>query len=137
MKFSRIILVLLLTSTLVFFAVLKNQNSIIPQNVSNIGSSMPLATSTDPNTKKYVSPINVEYLRGLKIEGSDLKIEQTLSDGSNYKKYIVSYVSEGFKIYGLLTVPKAEMPEGGFSAIIFNHGYIPPTQYVTTEKYVA
>ncbi len=89
------------------------------------------------NTKGYQSPISIEYLRSLNIKGSDLKIEQTLSDGSNYKKYIASYVSEGFKIYGLLTVPKAEMPEGGFSAVIFNHGYIPPTQYVTTEKYVA
>lgn len=91
----------------------------------------------DEQNSKYVSPISIEYLRGLKIEGSDLKIEQTLPDGSNYKKYVVSYLSEGFKIYALMTIPEGEMPAGGFSAIIFNHGYIPPTQYVTTEKYVS
>ena len=34
--------------------------------------------------------------------------------------------SEGNKIYGLLTVPFGDPPEGGFKAIVFNHGYIPP-----------
>jgi dipeptidyl aminopeptidase/acylaminoacyl peptidase len=29
------------------------------------------------------------------------------------------------------------MPAGGFPAIVFNHGYIPPAQYSTTERYVA
>jgi len=137
MKISRIILLLLFVCILGFYIFLKNQNGFIFSNISYIESNASLATKTNPNTAKYVSPISIEYLRSLKIEGSDLKIEQTLSDGYNYKKYIASYLSEGFKIYGLLTVPKADMPQGGFSAIILNHGYIPPTQYVTTEKYVA
>jgi uncharacterized protein len=29
------------------------------------------------------------------------------------------------------------VPEGGFKAIVFNHGYIPPDTYVTTERYIA
>ena len=29
------------------------------------------------------------------------------------------------------------MPEGGWPAIVFNHGYIPPEQYRTTERYIA
>ena len=29
------------------------------------------------------------------------------------------------------------MPGGGYSAVVFVHGYIPPAQYSTTEKYVA
>ena len=37
----------------------------------------------------------------------------------------------------MLTIPFGEPPEGGFKAIIFNHGYIPPTVYRTTERYVA
>jgi uncharacterized protein len=44
---------------------------------------------------------------------------------------------KGLKIYGLLTVPYADPPEGGHPAIVFNHGYIPPTVYVTTERYIA
>src|SRR5690606_7742844 len=69
--------------------------------------------------------------------GSDLVIEQTLSPGSNYKRYIASYKSEGLKIYALLTVPNAPKPESGYPVIVFNHGYIPPTQYRTTERYIA
>lgn len=83
------------------------------------------------------SPISIEYLRSQSFGGSKLVIEEELYDGSNYKRYIASYASEGNKIYGLLTVPTGEMPSSGFPAIVFNHGYIPPSQYVTTEKYVA
>jgi dipeptidyl aminopeptidase/acylaminoacyl peptidase len=41
------------------------------------------------------------------------------------------------KIYALLTVPDGEMPPTGWPAIVFNHGYIPPKQYRTTERYIA
>ncbi len=71
------------------------------------------------------------------IEGSPITIEQQLDNGANYARYIASYISEGNKIYGLLTVPFGDPPEGGFKAIVFNHGYIPPAQYRTTERYVA
>src|SRR6185436_6818008 len=54
-----------------------------------------------------------------------------------YARYIASYTSQGNKIYGLLTIPFGSAPEGGFKAIVFNHGYIPPDSYVTTERYVA
>ena len=69
--------------------------------------------------------------------GSDLVIEQTLVPGANYKRYIASYRSEGLKIYALLTIPNGAKPATGWPIIIFNHGYIPPTQYRTTERYIA
>ncbi|MBI2039752.1 alpha/beta fold hydrolase [Candidatus Microgenomates bacterium] len=82
-------------------------------------------------------PLTIESLRSGEYPGSDLVIEETLQDDSNYKRFIASYKSEGLKIYGLLTVPKGEEPEGGWPAIIFNHGYIPPREYQTTERYVS
>ncbi len=36
-----------------------------------------------------------------------------------------------------MTVPFEERPESGYPVIVFNHGYIPPEQYRTTERYVA
>ena len=54
----------------------------------------------------------------------------------NYTSYLTSYQSDGLKINGLLTQPKGEMPDGGWPAIVFVHGYIPPQQYETTERYV-
>ncbi|HSX48729.1 MAG TPA: alpha/beta fold hydrolase [Candidatus Saccharimonadales bacterium] len=97
----------------------------IPQVVKNIVQPTP------------TNSLQVLYLREKSYPGSDLKIEETLDDGSNYKRYIASYYSEGLKIYGLLTIPKGDMPSGGFPAIIFNHGYITPEAYTPTGNYVA
>lgn len=91
----------------------------------------------DLPVKSIPSPISIEYLRSLQIISDEIKIEEELDRGSNYKRYIASFLSEGNKVYGLLTVPLEEMPVGGFPAIVFNHGYIPPSQYVTTNGYAA
>lgn len=84
-----------------------------------------------------VIPLSISEMRKQTYPGSELKIEETLNNGSNYKQYIASYQSEGLKIYGLLTVPEGEKPQSGWPVIIFNHGYIPPSQYRTTERYIA
>ena len=81
--------------------------------------------------------LTIAALLARNIEGSPITIEQQLEDGANYARYIASYLSEGNKIYGLLTVPFGDPPADGFQAIVFNHGYIPPDQYRTTERYVA
>jgi dipeptidyl aminopeptidase/acylaminoacyl peptidase len=76
-------------------------------------------------------------MRRQSYPGSDIVIEETLPAGANYNRYIASYKSEGLKIYALLTVPKGEKPATGWPVVIFNHGYIPPAEYRTTERYVA
>ena len=76
-------------------------------------------------------------MRQQSYPGSEIVIEQKLQAGANYQRYIASYLSEGLKQYGLLTVPNGTPPATGWPAIIFNHGYIPPEQYRTTERYVA
>jgi dipeptidyl aminopeptidase/acylaminoacyl peptidase len=81
--------------------------------------------------------LTIAALRQREITGSDITYEQKLADGPNYSQYVASYISEGNKIYGLLTVPFGDVPPGGFKAIVFNHGYIPPATYRTTERYVA
>ena len=91
----------------------------------------------DQTSETYVSPISIDYLRSLTYSGSQISIEQTLPDGANYRQYIASYQSEGSKVFGLLTVPKAVKPTEGFPAIVFDHGFISLKDYKTTEKYVA
>jgi dipeptidyl aminopeptidase/acylaminoacyl peptidase len=76
-------------------------------------------------------------MRAGEYPGSDIVIEQTLDPGVNYNRYYVSYLSEGLKIYALMTVPFGEKPASGWPVIIFNHGFIPPDVYVSTERYVA
>lgn len=94
-------------------------------------------TLTPTATPLPLNPLQIEYLRQRDYPGSDIKVEQTLAAGPNYKQYVASYLSDGLKIYGLLTVPTGQKPATGWPVIIFNHGYIPPTVYRTTERYVA
>jgi uncharacterized protein len=87
--------------------------------------------------KSTDNPLSIKAMQKRDYPGSDLKIEENLNPGINYKQYIASYSSDGLKIYGLLTVPTGEKPTSGWPVIIFNHGYIPPDTYKTTERYVA
>ncbi|NTU63579.1 MAG: S9 family peptidase [Chloroflexi bacterium] len=97
----------------------------------------PTPTKTPTPTPTPISPLSLQYLREQEYPGSDLVIEQTLAPGSNYNRYYASYLSEGMTIYGLLTVPYGDPPPEGWPAIVFNHGFIPPDVYRTTERYIA
>lgn len=56
---------------------------------------------------------------------------------SNYESFLTSYDSDGLQINGLLTIPTTQKPENGYPAIVFIHGYIPPTLYRTEENYAS
>ena len=100
----------------------------------------PTATVT-PSPTPTPHPMSVPAMRAALRQGaypgSPITLERELDPGSNYRRYYASYLSEGLKIYALLTVPNGGPPPGGWPAIVFNHGYIPPEQYRTTERYIA
>ncbi|MFB9995069.1 alpha/beta hydrolase family protein [Deinococcus oregonensis] len=111
---------------------------------SNPGSSVPSrpapnGTLTDAALNALVArqPISVQALRARKYPGSALTVRNTLRAGVNYSRQVVSYQSDGLRINALLTVPNGTPPKGGWPTIVFNHGYIPPAEYRTTERYVA
>ncbi len=123
-----VILMLILVGVAVLVKMKTAQvNSAVNQIKQNVTLQQPLPSD----------PLQISQMQKHNYPGSDLKVEETLADGSNYHQYIASYLSDGLKIYGLLTVPMEDKPAGGFPVIIFNHGYIPPEQYRTTERYVA
>ena len=110
-------------------------------------SPIPLPTFTQIPTETPVPlptatpvplhPLQIEAMRAMEYPGSDIVIESVLDPGVNYDRYYVSYLSEGLKIYALMTVPMGEKPPTGWPVVIFNHGFIPPDVYRTTERYVA
>jgi len=103
-------------------------------------TTTPTATSTStitPTPTATLHPMSIPALRVLAYPGSEIIIEDTLEPGANYNRYYVSYLSEGLRQYGLLTIPYGETPATGWPAIVFNHGYIPPDEYRTTERYIA
>lgn len=94
----------------------------------------PTATPTPTPTPEH--PLMIEVMRRQSYPGSELVTETILEQGENYSRYVASYLSEGHKIYGLLTVPLGYPPESGWPVIIFNHGYIAPDEYRTTLRYL-
>ena len=82
-------------------------------------------------------PLHIEVMRQQPYPGSPIAVERTLDPGSNYDRYVVSYQSDGYQILALMTVPTGTVPATGWPVIVFNHGYITPSQYRTTERYEA
>jgi len=88
-------------------------------------------------TQAIGQALQITTMRVGSYPGSTIEVVEKLAAGSNYQRYRVSYQSEGLKIYALMTIPNGQKPTAGWPVIVFNHGYIPPTQYRTTERYVA
>jgi fermentation-respiration switch protein FrsA (DUF1100 family) len=100
----------------------------------------PAPTSTPtvtPTAAPTLHPMSIQAMRQGVYPGGEITIEENLEPGVNYNRYYVSYPSEGLTIYALLTVPAGEPPATGWPGIVFNHGYIPPEIYRTTERYIA
>ena len=135
MNQSKIILLVITISLVVFSFYIsfnKKENNKIINNLTDKNNLQDEGGLTDE-----LNPLSIEKLRQGKYSGSDIVIEETLEPGVNYKRYITSYKSEGLKIYNLLTVPEGKKPKNGWPVIIFNHGYIPPAEYRTIERYIA
>ncbi len=144
---------ILLTSILLISACAKNS---LPSGTSTVAPASPIPSSTStrvapvtpptptltlfPTLTSFPTPIphamSIAALRAGNYSGSEIFIEDELDRGANYRRYYAFYLSEGYKIYALLTVPDGEMPPDGWPAIVFNHGYIPPDEYRTTERYI-
>jgi len=67
---------------------------------------------------------------------SEILVEETLELADDYSRYIVSYQSDGGKVYALMTVPTGARPDTGWPVIVFNHGYVRPSWYSTIGNYV-
>ena len=119
-------------------APLEVQASFTPTPLLPSATATPAFTATaQPSPTPTPHPLSVLGMRQKDYPGSDIVIEQTLDPGANYYRYYASYRSEGLKIYALLTVPYGERPATGWPVVVFNHGYIPPDVYRTTERYIA
>lgn len=49
--------------------------------------------------KEELHPMSIMHLRAQEFNGGNFVIEKQLANGTNYKQYIASYLSEGLKIY--------------------------------------
>lgn len=107
-----------------------------------VASATATATATatpSPTATRWSAephPLQIEVMRQQTYPGSEIVFEQTLEPADSYDSFVVSYQSEGYKIYALMTIPNGARPDTGWPVIVFNHGYVRPSVYSTTGNYV-
>lgn len=83
--------------------------------------------STAPSAARYFIE---DLLRG-GGRGKNFEIGEELETDAAYRKYRVSYSSDGLLVSGIMNVPAGAPPKNGFPALILNHGLIPLDVYVS------
>jgi hypothetical protein len=63
-----------------------------------------------PTATPIPHPLDITGMRSRQYPGSVIVIEDVLDPGVGYNRYYVSYLSEGLKIYALMTVPVGNKP---------------------------
>ncbi len=72
--------------------------------------------------------VTIDGLRAREYTGGQIRITNTITVTDAYTRTYITYPSDGLTISGLMHIP---FGRGPFPVIIMNHGYIPPSQYVT------
>jgi len=95
--------------------------------------------SVNPDYSPNLTPkpafyeLTIPSLREREYEGRIIE-KKLVSENGSYGSYLATYLSDGLRINGLLTVPRS-LSSSKYPAIIFIHGYIPPASYNTLERY--
>jgi uncharacterized protein len=102
----------------------------------NVLSPKESAVAGQKTTQYPFEEMTIPFLRSREYKSQLIEPQKTSANNS-YTTYLTSYDSDGYKVNGLLTVPKGNPPPQGWPAIVFVHGYIPPKTYKTQEKYTS
>lgn len=102
-------------------------------------TSTPTITSTAAATSQPTLTWTPDPYAGYRIDdlaersygGGELVVEETLAENSYFTRMLVSYPSDGLKIYGFMNVPKTGTPP--YPVVIALHGYIEPEIYSTLD----
>ncbi|MDH5619752.1 MAG: alpha/beta fold hydrolase, partial [Gammaproteobacteria bacterium] len=91
----------------------------------------------DINVSPYIGSLDELSIAVLRERsyGSRLKIEkQTARDDRDL--LIVSYLSDGLRVYSRVDIPAQPAPEDGFPVIVFVHGWLGIEQAPTSDFYI-
>lgn len=91
-------------------------------------TDIPAATEPEEQGAAPLHPLEIEALRQRSYPGGTITIEREVSRNASFTTQVISFPSDGLKIYALAHVPVAPGPH---PMLIFNHGYINPESYQT------
>ncbi len=95
----------------------------------------PAASPTTTATPDPYGTYTIDYLARRSYGGGELQAEDVLAVTSYYTRTLVSYPSDGLKIYGFMDTPRPERVDykDKLPVVIALHGYIDPEIYTTLD----
>ena len=107
------------------------------QPVVGAAASGPGRSDADPSTEPEAEPepepphpVSIQALVQRDYDGRGLRVGRVLGDYGAYTRYYATYLSGDLRISGVLNVPAGKGP---FPALVLNHGYIDPADYVNGQ----
>lgn len=132
-KILKLLTILIAFNLLVFGIIYAS----LQQGSTRVNNNLDTSSKAIPSVSPFpFQEMTIPYLRSRQYDSSLGQLNQA-TESQNYTGYLANYDSEGFRVNGYLTMPKGQMPAGGWPAIVFLHGYIPPQNYNTLESYSA
>lgn len=127
---AKFLILILVIAVITIWSILFSRQKVPDNNqeavIERVQSILPKSFKND-----QFYPMTIPYLREREYD-SELTNISEFSRNTSYTAYTASYNSDGFRVNGYLTIPNSEGPH---PAIVFIHGYIPPTVYKTTQNY--
>jgi uncharacterized protein len=80
-------------------------------------------------------PLSIDALRKYVFTPSEITIEKNVARTPSYTSTIVSYKSDGLKLFAMMYTPVQDTKDKKIPVVIVNHGYIPPNRYSTVTSY--
>jgi dipeptidyl aminopeptidase/acylaminoacyl peptidase len=98
-----------------------------PTSTPSVTPTVTPVPSPTPTPDPYAG-LTIADLVARAYEGGELTIEESLGSNQAFTRSLISYASEGLRLYGFMNTPQGEGP---FPVVIVMHGYISPQQYNT------
>ena len=87
-------------------------------------------TPTPITTYDLIFPYTIQGLREHTYQSGPITVLSTLKATDEYTSYLISYLSDGLAITGIMQIPAGEGP---FPVIVMNHGYADRDTYVSGD----
>lgn len=99
-----------------------------PPPPSHTPSPTQLPTSTPSPTPDPYAGMTIADLQARAYGGGSIEIEGVLEVYEDFIRFLISYDSDGVKIFGFMNLPNGDGP---FPVIVVVHGYVTPENYQT------
>jgi dipeptidyl aminopeptidase/acylaminoacyl peptidase len=91
----------------------------------------PTASPTVSSTPEPYAGLSISSLASRTYGGGEIRVESILAVNSYFTRTLISYPSDGLRIFGFMNVPaRAEPP---YPVVVASHGYIDPNIYETID----